>query len=68
MRNPKNLKKRRITQRVGYRDFGYREMEKSETLNIRSLEVLKYEISETDTSTNHVSKPCQLRTRGTIRQ
>ena len=34
---------RRITWSVGYRDFGYQEMEMSETHIIRSLEVPKCE-------------------------
>jgi hypothetical protein len=45
MRNPENPK-RRITQRVGYWDFGYREMEMSETVINKSAEITKCEMAK----------------------
>jgi hypothetical protein len=38
--------KRCITRRVGYQDFGYREMEMSETLINRSAEIAKCEMAK----------------------
>jgi hypothetical protein len=43
-RNAKT-RNRRITWSIGYRDFGYREMEMSKTLIIRSPEVAKCEMT-----------------------
>jgi hypothetical protein len=45
---------RRITRSNGYRDFGYREMEKSETLNIRSPEVPKSETPKFQKQAHHI--------------
>jgi hypothetical protein len=44
---------RRITRSNGYRDFRYREMEKSETLNIRSPEVPKRETPKFQKQAHH---------------